>query len=254
MKMRMMIKKRYLVISDLQIPYHHEAAVKNLIKLVKREKFDLVLNTGDELDMQSQSKWAKGTHLEYEGQLDADRSLAQNILWDLGTTDITRSNHTDRLYHTLVRGAPSLIGLPELNYANFMGFNELGIRFHKKPYEFHKGWVLVHGDEGSMNSNAGLTALGLARKFGKSVVCGHTHRAGISAFTEGIGASYRTLWGLEAGNVMDKKKASYLKAGSANWQMSVAIIETYGDRVSLMLIPINRDGSFTVYGKLYATR
>ncbi len=102
-----MTKKRYLVISDLQIPYHHEQAVKNLIKLVKREKFDLVLNTGDELDMQSQSKWAKGTHLEYEGQLDADRTLAQNILWDLGTTDITRSNHTDRLYHTLVRGAPT---------------------------------------------------------------------------------------------------------------------------------------------------
>jgi predicted phosphodiesterase len=248
----MTVKKRYLVISDLQIPFHHEQAVKNLIKLVKREKFDLVLNTGDELDMQSQSKWAKGTHLEYEGQLDHDRTLAQNILWDLGTTDITRSNHTDRLYHTLVRGAPSLIGLPELQYEKFMDFANLGIRFHRKPFEFHKNWVLVHGDEGSMNSNAGLTALGLAKKFGKSVVCGHTHRAGISAFTEGIGASYRTLWGLEAGNVMDKRKASYLKAGSANWQMSVAVIETHGDRVSTFLVPINKDGSFTLYGKLYA--
>jgi predicted phosphodiesterase len=251
MKMRMMTKKRYLVISDLQIPFHHEAAVKNLIKLVRREKFDLVLNTGDELDMQSQSKWAKGTHLEYEGKLDADRSLAQNILWDLKTTDITRSNHTDRLYHTLVRGAPSLIGLPELEYARFMDFANLGIRFHKKPFEFHRGWVLVHGDEGSMNSNAGLTALGLAKKFGKSVVCGHTHRAGISAYTEGLGTSYRTLWGVEAGNVMDKKKASYLKAGAANWQMSVAVIEAHGNHVSTMLVPINKDGSFTLYGKLY---
>ena len=37
-------KSRILVISDLQIPYHHEAAVKNLIKLVNREKFDLVIN------------------------------------------------------------------------------------------------------------------------------------------------------------------------------------------------------------------
>ncbi len=174
-------KSRILVISDLQIPYHHEAAVKNLIKLVNREKFDLVINTGDELDMQAQSKWAKGTGLEWEGQLDADRSLAQQILWDLRTTDITRSNHTDRLYHTLLRGAPSLIGLPELEYPKFMDFASLGIRFHKKPFEFHPGWVLVHGDEGSMNSNAGLTALGLAKKFGKSVVCGHTHRAGISA-------------------------------------------------------------------------
>ena len=208
--MRTMIKRRYLVISDLQIPYHHEQAVKNLIKLVKREKFDLILNTGDELDMQSQSRWAQGTKLEWEGTLDADRSLAQDILYDLGTTDVTRSNHTDRLYHTLLR-APSLIGLPELEYAKFMDFAGLGIRFHKKPFEFHKGWVLVHGDEGSMNSNAGLTALGLA-----------------------------------------KKKASYLKAGSANWQMSVAVIETHGDRVSPMLVPINKDGSFTLYGKLYA--
>ena len=92
MKMRTMTKARYLVISDLQIPYHHEAAVKNLIKLVKREKFDLILNTGDELDMQSQSRWAQGTKLEWEGTLDADRSLAQDILYELGTTDVTRSN------------------------------------------------------------------------------------------------------------------------------------------------------------------
>ncbi len=51
-----MTKKRYLVISDLQIPFHHERAVKNLIKLVNKEKFDLVLNTGDELDMQSHAQ------------------------------------------------------------------------------------------------------------------------------------------------------------------------------------------------------
>jgi hypothetical protein len=141
--------------------------------------------------------------------------------------------------------------LPELEYPKFMDFASLDIRFHKKPFEFHPGWVLVHGDEGSMNSNAGLTALGLAKKFGKSVVCGHTHRAGISAYSEGIGGSYRTLWGVEAGNVMDKRKASYLKAGAANWQMSVAILETHGKNLSPMLIPINKDGSFSVYGKNY---
>jgi hypothetical protein len=50
---------------------------------------------------------------------------------------------------------------------------------------------------------------------------------------------------------MDKKKASYLKAGAANWQMSVAILETYGKNLTPMLVPINKDGSFTVYGKTY---
>ena len=114
MTMRTTIKRRILVISDLQIPYHHERAVINLTKLVKREKFDQVLCVGDELDMQSQSKWAKGTPLEYEGKLNDDRETCREILWNLGVTDVTRSNHTDRLYHTILRGSPSLLGLPEL--------------------------------------------------------------------------------------------------------------------------------------------
>jgi hypothetical protein len=33
--------------------------------------------------------------------------------------------------------------------------------------------------------------------------------------------------------------------------MSVAILETHGKNLSPMLVPINRDGSFTVYGKNY---
>ena len=55
--------RRYLVVPDLQIPLHHVAAVKNLIKMAKHEKFDYVLNCGDEMDMGSQSRWAKGTKL-----------------------------------------------------------------------------------------------------------------------------------------------------------------------------------------------
>lgn len=251
------MKQRILVVSDLQVPYHSEPAVRNLIKFVRREKFDRVLVVGDELDMQSQSKWAKATHLEYEGQLDADRKTCQEILWELGPVwgvpmDITRSNHTDRLYHTLLRGAPSLIGLPELDYPKFMEFDTMGIKFHKKPFEFHKDYVLVHGDEGSMNQNAGLTALGLAKKFGKSVVCGHTHRLGLTGYSTGLGGDYRTLWGFEVGNLMDKRKASYLKAGAANWQMGFGIIETNGKAVTNIPVGVNRDGSFTAYGRLYA--
>lgn len=226
------------------------------MKLVKREKFDQVLVVGDELDMQSSSKWAKGTHLEFEGTLNADRERCQNILWELGGAwgipmHITRSNHTDRLYHTLMNGAPSLIGLPELEYENFMDFASMGIKFHKKPYEFIKGHVLVHGDEASMNRNAGLTALGLAKKFGKSVVCGHTHRLGLVGHSIGIKGDYSTLWGFEVGNLMDKRKADYLKAGSGDWQMGFGIIEQVDKQVTQIPVPVNKDGSFTIYGKAY---
>ena len=62
--------RRYLVVPDLQIPLHNVAAVKSLIKMAKHEKFDFVLNCGDEMDMGSQSRWAKGTKLEFAETLD----------------------------------------------------------------------------------------------------------------------------------------------------------------------------------------
>ena len=77
--MRMKIK-RWLVISDLQVPYHHEAAVKNVVKLARREKFDSVLVVGDEIDFQSISKWAEGTPLAYSEDLHTDRETCKQIL------------------------------------------------------------------------------------------------------------------------------------------------------------------------------
>jgi hypothetical protein len=247
---RMTIKRRILVISDLQVPFHLPAAVKSLTKLVRREKFDQILCVGDEIDFDGLSKWARGTHLEWEGRLDADREACRQILWDLGVTDVTRSNHTDRLYHTLLR-APGLIGLPELDYPKFMGFDELGIKYHRKPYEFLPNWVLVHGDEGSLNRNAGGTAAGLANKFGANVVCGHTHRLGLQGLSQGFKGRFKTLWGFEVGNLMDSRQASYLKAGSANWQGGFGIIEVHGKNVTCIPVPVNQDGSFTIYGKIY---
>ena len=246
--------KRWLVISDLQIPYHHEHAVKNVIKLARREKFDEVLVVGDEIDFQTISKWSEGTPLAYSQTLNEDRAACQDILWDLTEyskkASVIRSNHTDRLYNTLLK-APGLIGLPELQYPKFMDFASMGIDYHKTAYEFHPGWVLAHGDEGSMSQHAGITALNLAKKWGKSVICGHTHRLGMSAYTEAIGSHYRPLYGVEVGNLMDRKKASYIRYGSANWQMGIAILEAVGKTLTPTLVPINKDGSFTALGRYY---
>ena len=38
---------KYLIISDLQVPFEFTEAITNLKKLVKKFKFDLVLNVGD---------------------------------------------------------------------------------------------------------------------------------------------------------------------------------------------------------------
>jgi hypothetical protein len=147
---------------------------------------------------------------------------------------------------------PGLIAYLNCNTPSLCSSIHLGITFHKQFYEFEKGWILAHGDEGNMNPNAGQTALNLAKKAGKSVVCGHTHRLGMSAYSEGLYGAYRPLYGLEVGNLMNRAKASYTK-GLANWQMGIAVLEWNGKNMTPTMIPINKDGSFTYNRKSYGS-
>jgi hypothetical protein len=58
------------------------------------------------------------------------------------------------------------------------------------------------------------------------------------------------LHGVEVGNLMDFKQASYTK-GTANWQQAFAIMYVKGKNVQVDLIYIEKDGTFTVQGKVY---
>jgi hypothetical protein len=158
-----------------------------------------------------------------------------------------RSNHTDRLYNVIMKKIPAFLALPELRFERFLKLDELGITYHKKPYAFAKGWVAVHGDEQGINPNAGLTALLAARRHGLSVVCGHTHRAGQSAFTEASGGKIgRILRGVEGGHLMDVRKAGYTK-GTMNWQQAFILVEDS----QVTLINLEKDGTFVVNGRRY---
>jgi hypothetical protein len=243
--------KKIVVISDLQVPYHDERAVRNVASFIKRFKPDQVITIGDEIDLPQISRWTEGTPGWFEQSLGADRDATVEILWDLQVTDMIRSNHTDRLYNVIMKKIPAFLALPELKFEKFMKLDELGIRFHRKPLEFAPDWIAIHGDEGSVKPTPGLTALDAARKHGKSVVCGHTHRAGQSAFTEASGGVLgRVLRGVEVGNLMDFKKAGYMK-GTGNWQQAFAVFYVDKKTVTNTIIHIERDGSFVFEGKRY---
>lgn len=244
--------KTIVLISDLQVPYHDKRAVANVAAFIKAFKPDTVASVGDEMDMQTISRWAHGTPLEYERTIARDRDATVKILEDLRVDHVIRSNHTDRLFNTVMMRAPGLISLPELELPQFLRFDLLGITYHRKPYQLAPGWLLMHGDEGSISQNGGQTALGLAKKTGYSVVCGHTHRMGLIPHAEGVsGVNTRTVWGMEVGNLMDARQASYLKGGINNWQQGIGILWVDGKDVKPELIPIRRDGSFTAAGRVW---
>lgn len=247
--------KRTVVIPDLQVPYHDHHAVRNVALFLKAYRPDAVVTIGDEIDLPQISRWTENTPGWYEQTLAADRDEAVEVLWSLvehaKEAHMIRSNHTDRLYNVLMKKIPAFLALPELRFEKFLKLDELGIQYHKKPYAIAKGWIAIHGDEQGINPNAGLTALGAARRHGLNVICGHTHRAGQSAFSEASGGRLgRVLRGVEVGHLMDLKQAGYTK-GTANWQQAFAIVEEHEKNVQVSLIYIEKDGTFIVQGKRY---
>jgi hypothetical protein len=243
--------KKVVVISDLQVPFHDPIAVRNVVAFIKKFKPDQVITIGDEIDLPQISRWTEGTPGWFEQSLGSDRDATVEILWDLQVTDMIRSNHTDRLYNVIMKKIPAFLALPELKFEKFMKLDELGIKFHRKPLEFAPDWIAIHGDEGSVKPTPGLTALDAARKHGKNVVCGHTHRAGQSAFTEASGGVLgRILRGVEVGNLMDFKKAGYMK-GTGNWQQAFAVFYVDKKTVTNTIVHIEKDGSFVFEGKRY---
>ena len=202
--------------------------------------------------MQTISRWSKGTPLEFERSIGKDRDETVRVLESLQIRHMIRSNHTDRLFNTVMMRAPGLLGLPELNIENFLKLDQIGTTYHKNPYQLAPGWLLMHGDEGSINQTGGMTALGLAKRAGMSVVCGHTHRMGLVHHSQSYaGSAGRTVWGLEAGNLMNYKQAKYIKGGLINWHQGFGILYVDGNTVTPHLVPLRKDGTFIVDRKVW---
>jgi len=241
--------KVHLYISDLQVPFQDKRAVKNIATFIKKFKPTSVSTVGDEIDLQTISRWSRGTELEFERSIGKNRDETCRILEELNVSHIPRSNHTDRLFNTISLRVPGLLGLPEVTLESFLRLDELGITYHEEPFETAPGWLLMHGDEGSQSGNAGTTALNLAKRTNMSVICGHTHRQGLVPFTQAYtGADAKTIYGFETGNLMNYPDAKYIKGGMTNWQHGFGILYVDGKTVTPMPIPIQNDGSFIADG------
>lgn len=227
---------RWVIIPDLQVPLHDERFMDVVCAWIAANgPWDGLANVGDEADCTAVGRWVRGRRGEYAGNLQADLDETNRVLGlfrqAIGPDTpyiLMRSNHTDRIKHYL-QNAPALDTLECLDYRNLVGLDEWDIQFKDKPYVFtsdNGGWILAHGDEGSLLRSAGGTALGLAKRYGKSTVCGHTHRAGIQHDHQVVnGRITRHLFGVETGHGMDLKKASYLKGGYGNWQQAITVID-----------------------------
>ena len=245
-----------LLFPDTHVPDHNMKAVRSLLEHISHHPPAEIIHLGDLMDTKAPARWSRATADEWAGTLQSEVDASVRLLEQLravfdGPLSFHMGNHERRIQTYLRKYGPAMASLHALHLPNLLQFERLQVTQLPDYHKVAPGWVTTHGDHGSLNANAGSTALGLAKKIGYSVACGHTHRMGLIPFTSGIGHNRRTVWGLEAGNLMDLGKASYLPSfGAANWQTGFAYLHISNTRVTAELVSINVDGSFSYQGRV----
>jgi predicted phosphodiesterase len=251
--------KRYVIIPDTQLPYEDRKALKSVIRFIGEYQPDEVVHIGDLMDYPQPSRWSKGTAAEYEGSVFEDSEYAKKRLLEplrevySGPVGVLEGNHDERPRVYLSKYAPALAESGAFNLDQLLDFEKYGITLLPHFYDFAPNWLMTHGHKANIRISqvGGSTALLAAKKFGKSVIMGHTHRLGIISHSEGYdGQINRILTGFEVGNLMNQKLAGYLKGGTGNWQQGFGVVHVDGKHVHPERVPIT-NGRFTVDGQTY---
>lgn len=217
-------------LSDAHFPYVNKEAIKKIIKLIKKERPTHVIQCGDLLDMYSFSRYEKDANLTTpESELQQGLTMATKMWADIRKAAPRAKcyqligNHEDRLTKTIARKAPELMSLCK-NITDLYKFPGVKVMNSSKENLEIDGVIYCHG---------WYTKIGDHMKyFGKSVVHGHTHRAGI--VYDQLGGDL--LWEMDCGFLADKNALplQYTQNSYSKWITSVGIIENRQPRLFLL--------------------
>lgn len=253
-----MLNKNYFIVPDMQIPLHDKRFVKNMMDLIIDLQPTGVIFIGDNVDCTAPSVWSKGTAEEFAGNLQEEFDVWSEVASYLrkgydGWIGAHMGNHEKRIESYLKNKAPAFSSLRSLKLENLMNLSDYGIVRLPDNFDVVPGWVTHHGDYASLSDIAGRSASNYSSKVGKSVIMGHTHRAGIIAESFGYNSRWKWRYGVEVGHAMDTKKAGYTN-GVANWQKAFCVLDNWdnGKYVQPHLTFARPDGTFVYEGELYA--
>lgn len=249
--------KNYVIVPDLQIPYHDVGFANAILQFISDTSPTGVIFIGDNVDCNAPASWSKATADEFAGTLqnefdvwyDLGRKLRESYS---GWVGVHFGNHEKRVRSYLKSKAPAFSSLRELRLENLLRLEDLDFEGLPDHYDVAPGWVTHHGDYCSLSDIAGRSASNYSSKIGKSVIIGHTHRAGIIAESYGYDGKWNWRYGVEVGHAMDTTKAGYTN-GVANWQKAFGILEVFddGEIIQPSLVYATPSGDFVQNGVVY---
>jgi predicted phosphodiesterase len=171
----------WVVMNDLQIPFHDSDAVDLVIDFAQDlEPHGVILN-GDIVDCYSISDYTKNP-MSY-ADLETEKGLAEIVMGHVKRTGAKElywigGNHEDRLRRYAWKNAPALAQTGELDFARVFRTKENGFNYLPYGEGVQLGRLYVtHGD--LVSKHSAYSAKAMFEKYGTSVLHGHTHRLGV---------------------------------------------------------------------------
>jgi predicted phosphodiesterase len=214
-------KNKVVFISDTHFPFVNQEAVKKVLEIIKKEKPTHIIQAGDLLDLYSFSRYDRSLNLTTpEVELQEGLCMATDM-WESIRKLVPNAkliqligNHEDRLMKTIMRQAPELSSLCR-NIKDLYVFKNVHVLNSSKDYIEIDDVIYCHGHYTKLGDHA--------KFFRKSVVHGHSHRAGI--FYEQI--SNGLIWEMDCGYMADNKALplQYTQSKFSKWITAVGVID-----------------------------
>lgn len=162
------------ILPDLHYPLHDEKALQWAIRTLKRAEVKKLILLGDVVTLDAVSRFSKSlrTQADFPEELEGGRRFFQRLDRVFRDVPITllQGNHEHRLYSYLVKNAPVLAALPELQFRKLLGIPRRWKVYTYGQYVMEQGVLVQHGRKW------GHSAYRQRFLYGVSSVSGHSHR------------------------------------------------------------------------------
>lgn len=254
---------RVVVIPDTQWPFQDDHAEAALLEFISKNPGKRLVHLGDAADFYSLASFRKALppseRMYLREEVAAVRAKFRQYADAASGYDelvIIKGNHDERLDRYLELQGGELFDLvgDVLSYEAVTGAKEAGWNvvgpYGKGIWLGQPGGIwATHGDYARADS--GASARAHLRKYGHSVIHGHTHRLAQVFFTHNGADGDRTIVGVEAGTLADPFKTPRATHFS-DWQHGFAVVWTAQDspRFHVDLVAITA-GGFVCEGVRY---
>lgn len=171
---------RILIVGDLQIPFHVQAAVDEALSIGEDAEVNTIVLNGDVNDGFELGRFLKTSKHPLEDELEQTRAFLDLVKEKFPKAAIyyKEGNHEDRMERYISRNAPELLGITEWRWDVLCQLGQRKIEWINEKRPIIAGeWPIIHGHEFLGFSDGGLyPAKWLMQKLGGPGITNHFHR------------------------------------------------------------------------------